>query len=41
MIFGVVAAVSVAVAVRTLTRIRRLASLLAAPNPPETPGSCG
>ncbi|MEU8392981.1 hypothetical protein [Micromonospora sp. NPDC048842] len=37
-IFGVVAAVSVAVAARTLTRIRRLASLLAAP---ETPGSGG
>ncbi|MFI6067994.1 hypothetical protein ACIA47_22395 [Micromonospora sp. NPDC051227] len=33
-IFGVVAAVSVAVAALTLTRIRRLASLLAAPNPP-------
>ncbi|MEW1588984.1 hypothetical protein AB0283_26485 [Micromonospora vinacea] len=40
-IFGVVAAVSVVVAARTLTRIRRLASLLAAPNPPETPGSRG
>ncbi|RQX20945.1 hypothetical protein DDE19_00530 [Micromonospora ureilytica] len=34
-IFGVVAAVSVAVAARTLTRIRRLASLLAPPNPPQ------
>ncbi|MET7946129.1 hypothetical protein [Micromonospora sp. NPDC005324] len=40
-LFGVVAAVSVAVAARTLTRIRRLAALLAAPNPPETPGSRG
>ncbi|MCX5118127.1 hypothetical protein OG992_13135 [Micromonospora sp. NBC_00362] len=40
-IFGVVAAVSVAVAARTLTRIRRLASLLAAPNPPQAPGSRG
>lgn len=40
-IFGVVAAASVAVAARTLTRIRRLASLLAAPNPPETPLSRG
>ncbi|MEU1745185.1 hypothetical protein [Micromonospora arida] len=40
-IFGVVAAVSVAVAARTLTRIRRLASLLAAPSPAETPGSRG
>ncbi|MEW2145442.1 hypothetical protein AB0869_21775 [Micromonospora vinacea] len=40
-IFGVVAAVSVVVAARTLTRIGRLASLLAAPNPPETPGSRG
>ncbi|MFF0466066.1 hypothetical protein ACFYPX_01295 [Micromonospora zamorensis] len=40
-VFGVVAAVSVAVAARTLTRIRRLASLLAAPNPPETPESRG
>ncbi|WP_157563120.1 hypothetical protein [Micromonospora chokoriensis] len=36
-IFGVVAVVSVAVAARTLTQIRRLASLLAVPNPPETP----
>ncbi|MEU5960065.1 hypothetical protein ABZ777_02535 [Micromonospora parva] len=34
-IFGVVAAVSAAVAALTLTRIRRLASLL--PGPPETP----
>ncbi|WP_327032365.1 hypothetical protein [Micromonospora ureilytica] len=34
-LFGVVAAVSVAVAARTLTRIRRLSSLLAAPNPPQ------
>ncbi|MER7589189.1 hypothetical protein ABTW72_16815 [Micromonospora sp. NPDC127501] len=40
-IFGVVAAVSVAVAARTLTRIRRLASLLAGPNPPATPGARG
>ncbi|MFG1843372.1 hypothetical protein ACGFH8_33640 [Micromonospora sp. NPDC049175] len=32
--FGVVAAVSVAVAALTLTRIRRLAALLAVPNPP-------
>ncbi|MGC4870147.1 hypothetical protein ACLQ3B_32430 [Micromonospora sp. DT53] len=40
-IFGVVAAVSAAVAARTLTRIRRLSSLLAAPKPPESPGSGG
>ncbi|MEU8159140.1 hypothetical protein [Micromonospora parva] len=38
-IFGVVAAVSAAVAAFTLTRIRRLASLL--PGPPETPRSQG
>ena len=37
MIFGVVAAVSVAVAALTLTRIRRLSTLLAAPNPPQAP----
>ncbi|MEU5670089.1 hypothetical protein ABZ749_06875 [Micromonospora sp. NPDC047753] len=37
-IFGVVAAVSVVVAARTLTRIRRLASLLAAPSPPQPRG---
>ena len=36
-IFGVIAAVSVAVAARTLTQIRRLASLMAVSNPPETP----
>lgn len=34
-IFGVVAAVSAGVATLTLTRIRRLASLLAMPNPPQ------
>ncbi|MFI6272044.1 hypothetical protein [Micromonospora zamorensis] len=33
-VFGAVAAVSVGVAALTLTRIRRLASLLAVPNPP-------
>ncbi|MET8093856.1 hypothetical protein [Micromonospora sp. NPDC005220] len=38
-IFGVIAAVSVAVAALTLTRIRRLAALLAVPNPPDTPES--
>ncbi|MBG6067259.1 hypothetical protein [Micromonospora ureilytica] len=36
-IFGLVAAVSGTVAALTLTRIRRLAALLAAPNPPGTP----
>ncbi|WP_238648353.1 hypothetical protein [Micromonospora cabrerizensis] len=36
-IFGVVAAVSVGVAALTLTRIRRLASLPAVPNPPALP----
>ncbi|MGC5290206.1 hypothetical protein [Micromonospora sp. DT231] len=35
LIFGVVAAVTVAVAALTLTRIRRLSSLLAVPDPPQ------
>ncbi|MGC4812397.1 hypothetical protein ACLQ29_17880 [Micromonospora sp. DT228] len=34
-LFGVVAAVTVAVAAHTLTRIRRLSSLLAVPDPPQ------
>ncbi|MFG1651276.1 hypothetical protein ACGFIE_15230 [Micromonospora sp. NPDC049275] len=36
-VFGLVAAVSGTVAAITLTRTRRLASLLAPPNPPGTP----